>query len=68
MLPVIIYVIQQHLQKQIYIYNISKNQQQNTNTTNIDNNIIISSINPIIASNNQNKVNNTCMCKMNNYK
>ena len=50
------------------IYNISKNQQQNTTTTNIDNNIIISPINPIITLNNQNKVNKMCTCKMNNYK
>jgi len=50
------------------IYNISKNQQQNKNTTNIDNNIIISSINPISTSTNQNKVNNPCKCNMNNYK
>uniref|UniRef100_A0A6C0H8Q7 Uncharacterized protein n=1 Tax=viral metagenome TaxID=1070528 RepID=A0A6C0H8Q7_9ZZZZ len=49
---------------ELNIYNIS-NDQTKTHKKNIDNYVIISSINPIISSNNKNTGNNTCSCKTN---
>ena len=49
---------------ELNICNLSDDQ-INTYNKNIDNSVIISSINPIMSLNNNNTINNTCSCNRN---